>query len=285
MTKFLNLILLMVLALNANAKAVHWISIFDTNDSNIGCMNENGREAIFKHVVEPFSAEFDSLGFENNLYRICGNDYKMDKLIRTIESISCSPDDLIFVYYAGHGLAMPDSGKTQSPMLCFGYDQSHFIPFDYIREQVSSKGCKATVMITVASNTKAVGIQSQPKEYFDSIRISNIDEGIVLPIRISQGVEHSFLTENKKEYIKNLITDLSGDFLIFSTQQGFDSVGGNTPDGSMDLFTYALIKQLEGNSDTKEQPNILRLLNDIRGIVSGITNGTQLPFYLITNAK
>lgn len=276
--------LLMAFTSNANAKTVHWISIFDTNDSNIGRINENGREGLFEHIVKPYTIVLDSLGYENNLYRFCGDDYKIDKLLHTIQSIKSSPEDLIFIYSVGHGNAMPDSCNTQLPMLMFSNDKSGWIPLDYIREQVTSKDYRAAVMITVSSNSKNGGINCYPKEYFDSIRISNVEDGIVLPIPIKD-VKNTFLTDNESRYIKELVSSLSGTIMSISTQKGLDSLAGNTPLGQMDLFTCVLIKTLEDNALTGKQPNILETLDDIRKIVSDVTDGTQLPFYQITNAK
>lgn len=278
------IILLMALTLNVNAKTAHWISIFDTNDSNIGHFNENGREMLFEHIVKPFAVVLDSLGYENNLYRICGEDYKIDKVLHTVQSIQSSPEDLIFIYYSGHGIAMPDSCNTQLPMLMFSNDSSGWIPLDYIREQATSKDSRAVVMITVSSNSKNRGVSCHTKEYFDSIRMSNVEKGIVLPTRIKD-VKNLFLTNSEIRYIKELVSSLSGTIVSISTQKGLNSMAGNTPLGQMDLFTCVLIKVLEDNAPTGDRPNILETFNDIRAIVSDVTNGTQLPFYQITNAK
>lgn len=276
--------LLMALTINVNAKSVHWISVFDTNDPHLGKINENGQEKLFEHIVKPYSIVLDSLGYENNLYRICGENYKIDELIHTIQSIKSCPEDLIFFYSVGHGIAMPDSCNTRLPMLMFNNDKSSWIPLDYIREQVMSKDCRAAVMITVTSNSNNKGIHCYSNEYFDSIRISNVENGNVLPTLIKD-VKNTFLTDNESRYIKELVTSLSGTIMSISTQKGLNSMAGDTPLGPMDLFTCVLIKTLEDNALTGEQPNILETLDDIRKIVSDVTDGTQLPFYQITNAK
>lgn len=274
----------MALTVNANAKIVHWISVFDTNDPHLGQIDKNGQEKLFEHIVKPYSIVLDSLGYENNLYRFCGDDYKIDKLLHTIQSINSSPEDLIFIYYVGHGIAMPDSCNTQLPMLMFSNDKSGWIPLDYIREQAMSKDCRAAVMITVTSNSKNKGRHCHPKEYFDSIRTSNVENGIVLPTVIKD-VKNTFLTDNEFRYIKDLVSSLSGTIMSISTQKGLNSMAGNTPLGQMDLFTCVLIKTLEETAFTGEQSNILETLDEIRKIVSDVTDGTQLPFYQITNAK
>lgn len=276
--------LLMALTINVNAKSVHWISVIDTKDPHLGQINENGQEKLFEHIVKPYSIVLDSLGYENNLYRLCGDNYKIDKLLHTIQSIKSCPEDLIFFYSVGHGIAMPDSCNTQLPMLMFNNDKSGWIPFDYIREQVMSKNCRAAVMITVTSNSKNKGIHCYSKEYFDSIRISNVEKGIVIPTLIKD-LKNTCLTDNESRYIKDLVSSLSGTIMSISTQKGLNSMAGNTPLGQMDLFTCVLIKILEDNALTGERSNILETLDDIRKIISDVTDGTQLPFYQITNAK
>ena len=279
------IIILIVLTLNVNAKTVHWISIFDTNDSNIGQLNENGREMLYEHIVKPFAIVLDSLGFENDLYRLCGDDYTIGKVLHTIQSIQSGPEDLIFVYYAGHGIAMPDSCNTQFPMLMFGRDKTDWIPFDYIRELLMAKDYKAAAIITVSSNSNNRGIHCPPKDYFDSIIASNAEKGLVLPIQIGKGVKNTFLSESEIRYIKDFVSSISGTILSVSTQKGFDSMGGNTQLGTMDLFTCVFIQLLEQEAAEGKIPNIPQMFDDIRMIISECTEGRQLPFYQMTNAK
>ena len=82
--KKLTAIIIMILALaaNADAKSVHWISIFDTNDTHIGILNNTGRNTLFERIVTPFSIVSDSLGYDNYLYQIDGDNFGSSDISR-----------------------------------------------------------------------------------------------------------------------------------------------------------------------------------------------------------
>lgn len=111
--------MILALAANADAKSVHWISIFDTNDTHIGILNNTGRNTLFERIVTPFSIVSDSLGYDNYLYQIDGDNFTVSNVVKTINNIKTTPEDLIFLYYAGHGFGAPDTCKSQFPILFF----------------------------------------------------------------------------------------------------------------------------------------------------------------------
>lgn len=282
------MIIIFALAANVDAKSVHWISIFDTNDTYIGTLNNTGRNTLFERIVTPFSIVLDSLGYDNYLYRIDGDNYKVSTVVKTIDNIETTPDDLIFLYYAGHGMAAPDSCKSQFPILFLEPKSSGMLPYDYIHEQISSKDCKGVVMVAVSSNgtpekTNPINNLLPKREYLDSLKLAeNIVDSILLN---KDRLEKIRLTDTEYESIRHLITSLTGEILMCSAKRGLQSFGGDTPLGPMDFFTYVFAMSLEDAYAEGGIPDIKRIADEICTTVSDISGQNQIPFYRISNIK
>lgn len=274
--------MILALAANADAKSVHWISIFDTNDTHIGILNNTGRNTLFERIVTPFSIVSDSLGYDNYLYQIDGDNFTVSNVVKTINNIKTTPEDLIFLYYAGHGFGAPDTCKSQFPILFLEPKSSGALPFDYIHEQVQAKDCKGIVMVAVSSNVSSgranpTNGQLPQRLYLDSLKQA---ENTVDPIPINKDRLEKFrLTDTEYEYIRHLITSINGEILMCSAKRGQQSFGGDTPLGPMDFFTYVFVMSLEDAYAEGGIPDIKRIADEICSTLSDISEQNQIPFY------
>jgi|GEM_PF-5150886 hypothetical protein len=138
-------------------------------------------------------------------------------------------NDLVFIFYSGHGMQSPVTTKKETWILPYDYNpdaNSPYIIYDnYLRKIKESTKCEHLIFFVDACKSGAIGITKGPNQYADFL----LDNDLSLPST------------------KVIFTSAA------NGQASFEGKG-MIKNG---LFTYYLIKALEGEAPKSEEGNSL----------------------------
>mgnify|MGYP000828955109 FL=1 len=181
MKKVCLLFLMLLCSVFNSAKAddikIHAIVFCNTNDEKIGesCKNDQERFAEELGLIET------AIGCEEDWQVFIGDDCTKPNLERVISNLNCSPNDVVFFYYSGHGVhAEADSKDGWLPQMCLkykSYDQDKFVPVTYVRERLLTKGARLNIILTDCCNNEAnwVTVKSVISQQKDAPNIDAVD--------------------------------------------------------------------------------------------------------------
>ena len=161
----------------ANDIKIHAIVFCNTNDEKIGesCKNDQERFAEELGFIET------AIGCEEDWQVFIGDDCTKPNLEKVISNLNCSPNDVVFFYYSGHGVhAEADPKDGWLPQMCLkyeSYDQDKFVPVTYVRERLSAKGARLNIILTDCCNNEAnwVTVKSVISQQKDAPNVDAVD--------------------------------------------------------------------------------------------------------------
>ena len=152
--RFIVLFFIALLPLSISAQTFHMIIFADTNDRKIG-----ESTAVDAYNMADVGAVISSaIGMENNtnqLYYI-GKDCSTANLMRVLNDIKISKDDIVFFYYSGHGTrSTKDSSKY--PQMCMTVNQTEdkFVPLESVDKALAKKNPRFRIVMADCCNSVA----------------------------------------------------------------------------------------------------------------------------------
>src|SRR5271155_3631153 len=132
---------LFVFSQSAYAADLHAILVGDTTDSSLGTAFEKDLE----FMQEKLKKIAKNTNLNLNVTLLQGNSVTPKKVLRQIESLQVSPDDVVVVYFTIHGFRT-SSKASQWPSLYFGVSQQG-VDFEAINEVVKNKNPRLLLSI------------------------------------------------------------------------------------------------------------------------------------------
>ena len=156
---------------------IHAIVFCNTDDPKIGegCLSDQERFAEELAVIET------AIGCEEDWQVFIGKECNKPNLERALSNLHCSPNDVVFFYYSGHGVhAEADPANGWLPQMCLNYesyDQDKFVPVTFVRDQLASKKARLSIIMTDCCNNEAnwVSVKSILSEAKDAPNTSSLD--------------------------------------------------------------------------------------------------------------
>lgn len=266
----------MVVVFLSNAKTIHWIIASDVEDVNIGTLNATGRDALICHFINPIAIVADSLGYNSIIYQNDSTNFTPRDVITTINNINSADDDILVLYYLGHGYA--SAKEKEFPILVFNPEEFGQIDLDYLNQNLAKKAHKAVLSIAIASNRELTHIAKS------SIPIDSMsyNKGFI-PQHLTK-IRGCYLSDTEFCNIEKGIKQVKGELCVVSAKRGYDSFGGDTPFGAMDFYTYAFIRCFEDKIFDADF-SWLDVFCDVSDVIKDATGGKQKPFLQLTISK
>lgn len=135
---------------NLKAQSLHAIVFCNTLDEGIGCDVDE----------ENMLNELAIIAGETNLaykpYVKHGEECTKGNLLKIIDELDCSSNDIVFMYYSGHGAHSAQQMNEPFPQMCMKYNnlghQSEFVSVKTVDEHISRKNPRLSVIITDCCN-------------------------------------------------------------------------------------------------------------------------------------
>lgn len=290
MKRILSIICASLITVVIEAQTIHWITFIDTTDPNVGAIDIFGREMLYGDFINDVNAALAQKGYKSDIHDYYGSYVSPENCKKIIEEIEIGdPNDIIVFYYIGHGVRpSTDSDYMRRhpyPQMCMAelYDQSKFIPLEWVDEQLSSKGARLSVTIGMCCNSIGSGISVKEKPHF------------------SPNYGPSYMSSNKIKCIQDLFLGTKGHVIATSatpTQtSGCIQVDGIIPCPNemmaklnpwwfRDVYSYAICylfqTQLDNCSITLNWDNFLGAVSEL---VDSYTNHKQTPIHKIYVAQ
>jgi Caspase domain len=146
MKLIISLLLLGLLPQILFAQTFHLITICATNDKSIGEACQ-----VNKNLIHNFSKSVSkSIGYRYQVHEFSANRVHSDSIQHFADTFrSCNKDDIIFLYYTGHGI---NSGKNKWPRLLISGNNRLCI--DELHEQLLTKKARFTLTLSESCNFK-----------------------------------------------------------------------------------------------------------------------------------
>ena len=255
------ILLISLIPFLANAQTIHWLTFIDTEDSNVGAIDVNGRRILYDHFINLVNAAISEKGYKTNIRDIYGKELTPQKCKEVIANTKCGPDDIIVFYYIGHGTHGTVGGDVW-PMMFMGQDNPNYlVPLKWVHDQLKAKGARLTTTIGMCCNVYQ-GINRRQTPTF-AVNYGN-----------------TYLTDTEKQAIQDMFLKHKGDFLLSSASPGQSSIGVDTKEfGPMDLFSFILVKIFE---DYASEGDIewTELFTSVKDYIHKATQGEQTPIFV-----
>lgn len=193
------------------------IIIADVEDNTIGqsCMVD---QTIMRAQLK---AAAEGIGYEFVIENITGSKFNSDQINNSIRKLRCNSQDIIVVYYTGHGVN-PEKRKTKWPAIDLRNKTGDYIPLDAIHKTIKNKGARLVITIGDCCNKSPNVINAEAKNLI---------------------VED--LTPEKNTFYSDLFIKNSGDILISSCMKDQYSYSNNEKGSYFtaffnESFVYAL---------------------------------------------
>lgn len=182
---------------------LHAIVVSDTEDSQIDAACFKDKEVVGAELTTISQV----LGVSLKLTEIFGEEFKVQRIINSINNIRCSKNDVIFFYYSGHG-ARSRSGNSKWPQMSINLNDidnrsSYYLPLSKVIKLIKQKSPGLMIVIADCCN--------------------NVSD-VVLPDVISKG--QTTVKDNVKlvEVYKNLFLLPKGEVVVSSSMAGEYSI-------------------------------------------------------------
>ena len=229
-------LLALVVAINANAYKIHWITFVDTTTPGVTArVDPNTRDILYDRWIRVISAALAPAGYESCKYDYYGSRTSPRNCTEVVKNLKLqSSEDIIVFYYVGHGARSPYD-KSRFPQMCLATDDDkEWIPLERVHNQLKEKNARLTVTIGMCCNSF---YDTNSKSY----SIFGKNNG------------SAYITNNQLATISKLFLGSKGDLIASSSTIGEGStaivdLAGNlaqTDLGETDYYTYTLIKGLE----------------------------------------
>lgn len=251
----LSILMLLTCPLNGLAQSLHAIVFCNTLDEKIGCDIDEEK------ILDELTTISTVTGLEYKPYVKHGEECTKENLYKIIDELDCKVNDVIFMYYSGHGSHSAQQTNEPFPQMCLKYnfkDQDKFVSVKAIDEKISNKRPRLMFIITDCCNNISSGLR--PRTMLENIEGS------------------TFENETIKNVYKKLFVDFKGKVKMTGSKLGQYSYGGK-PDGG--TFTRALINSLlkAENADIAADWKIIA--EETKKKAMELSGNKQEPYYEI----
>lgn len=133
----------------ANAQKLHKIIFAATDDRKIGSSVKVDND----RANDEIDAIAGYIGYEVVDYVYNGNRCTKQNLLTVLNGLNCSPQDIVFFYYSGHGVHPNGRRDVKFPQMCLNTNiESLFVPARQVEEIIRSKGPRLRIIITDCCN-------------------------------------------------------------------------------------------------------------------------------------
>jgi hypothetical protein len=242
-----------------NAQRLHKIIFTATDDERIGSSVKVDND----RANEEIDAIAGYIGYEVVDYVYNGNKCTKQNLLTVLNGLNCSPQDIVFFYYSGHGVHANAGLEDKFPQMCMNTSiQNFFVPARQVEEIIRSKNPRLRIIITDCCNS--------------------IDEdGIVSVKSFLAGKSGTTIVKGSvADNYRRLFVNARGKIMATSSQLGQTSGcavdrEGNDLGGYYSLFFWnVLVKYCEeGTSPTWKD-----VIATTKSAVSEVTRQKQIPY-------
>ena len=252
MKSFLIIFLLCVCyAQGMMSQSLHAIVFCNTLDIGIGC--DVDEENILNELA--------IIAGETNLiykpYVRHGEDCTKENLQKIINELDCTSDDVVFMYYSGHGAHSAQQMNEPFPQLCMKYDntgyQSEFISVKAVDGLISRKNPRLSIIITDCCNDTTSSL---------------------LPRGLASMDSATKATTNSINALQNLFVKSKGNVKMTGAKLTQSSYGG--PNGGD--FTNAFIKVLANIEEGASAADWETLAKETRKLTLKRSRNQQEPY-------
>lgn len=280
MKRVFTIISILFIAISLKAQTIHWLTFIDTTDSNVGQIDVFGRQMLYNSFINEVNAALAQKGYKSNIQDFNRYQVSPENCVSAIKRLHIdNPEDIIVFYYIGHGgRAVSDADyvkKHPFPQICLAqFDESKFVPLEWIDEQLSSKGAKLTVTIGMCCNNISDGISEKEVPNF------------------SPNFGATYMSSNKLQRIQELFLSSKGHIIATSASPSQTSgcfhsdncpLPANmcmNPAHYRDRYTFAICEFFRTELDKYNRKMTWDdFFNIIGEFVDRYSNHSQTPFY------
>ena len=232
MKKLMLFILVWIVNLSSYSQTFHAIIFVNTKNPSIG---SSVAEDYHKMRIE-FKSMANFIGYNYKSYEFKDEDFNRSNLENVINQLRCSPDDIVFFYYSGHG-GRSSRDKTEFPQMVLlvderrgGNERTDLYPIYNVKERIKAKNPRLTIVMGDLCN-------------------SIPDRDWITPKSIGEGP--TMKTTEKNRFYKNLFFNMKGDVIAVSSKPGETSAaysfGGAFTDSFLTVLQYMVTKNAEAS--------------------------------------
>lgn len=267
MKKIVSSICLLLAVMTVQAQTIHWLTFIDTTDENVGKVDVTGRQVLYSNFINEVNAALAPKGYSTDIMDFYGNKVTPENCKAAVQQLRISnPNDIIVFYYIGHG-GRPNTDEAYMkahpyPQMCMAqWNESKFIPLEWVYKELSSKNARLCVTIGMCCN---------------SISNMSIKDGP----KFTPNYGSSYMSGNKLARIQELFLGAKGNVLATSASPTQTSGCFSTDFGVVDCYTTVLCSIFKNSLDELNGPLTWNeLLEAISSIIDKNTNGEQTPIH------
>lgn len=239
-----------------NAQKLHKIIFTATDDRRIGqsVKVDNDR------ANDEIDAIAGYIGYEVVDYVYNGNRCTKQNLLTVLNGLSCSPQDIVFFYYSGHGVHPDGRMDDKFPQMCLNTNiESMFVPARQVEEIIRGKNPRLRVIITDCCN--------------------NVNSSVTVKSLMDGGKGATIVKGNVADNYRRLFVNARGKVMATSSKLGQTSGCASYQDGSdaggiySSFFWDILLKYCEDVSS----PTWNDIISKTKTEVAKFTNQEQVP--------
>ena len=222
MKKLILFIVAWIVSLPSYSQTFHAIIFANTKNPSIGA---SVAEDYQKMRIE-FKSMANFIGYNYKSYEFKDENFNRNNLENTINKLNCSPDDIVFFYYSGHG-GRSSRDKTEFPQMLLlvderrgGDERTDMYPIYNVKERIKAKNPRLTIVMGDLCNSIPDGDWITPKSF---------------------GKGPTIKTTVKSQFYKDLFFSMKGDIIATSSKPGETSAA--YPFGG--AFTYSFLTVLQ----------------------------------------
>ncbi len=238
------LLALLFVEMAASAQTFHVITMFDTNDQNIGASMKTERMMVINEM-QTIAGYFEEFGYDCSMDDYYGNNCGKAQLMQAVGNLDIGSDDIVLFYYGGHGARAYNNSSDRFPQMCLGErSETNWVPSTLIKNMIMKKNPRLTIVLTGCCNKETAGVT-----------IKSI---------VAQSQGYTSQSEVNKNAFKNLFLGSRGVVQLTSSRAGEYSWCGMR--GSM--FCLALLDVLDGVGKGLVRPDWHSVCDDVKNRVS-----------------
>lgn len=266
MRKELSLLLISLFVLTTNAQTLHFISMFDTNDKDIGSGMKTERMLI-NNEMQTIAGYLEEFGYDSQFDDYYGANCGRASLMQAINALQVGNNDVVVFYYGGHGARAYNNSEDRFPQMQLGEaSQSNWVPSSLIRNMIVKKNPRLTIILTGCFNKEGAGVT-----------IKSI---------VAQSSGYTSEANINKSAYKKLFLESEGIVHLTSSRAG--EYSWCTEKGS--IFALALLDILDNVGEGKVSADWNAVCQNVKGLVSSLniptSEGTvkQNPDYVVNTS-
>ena len=243
-----------------NAQKLHKIIFAATDDKRIG----SSVKVDNNRACEEIDAIAGYIGYEVIDYVKNGRDCTKQNLMNVLNGLNCSPQDIVFFYYSGHGAHANAGLEDKFPQMCMNNPavQSLFVPVRQVEDIIRSKNPRLRIIITDCCN--------------------DIDESGIVSVKsfLEEKKGATVVKANVADNYKRLFVNTRGKVMATSSKLGQTSgcavdKEGHDLGGYYSLFFWSVLAKYceEGTAPKWED-----IINTTKSAVAQATHQKQIPY-------